>query len=46
MNKVDRVLKSTDSFLDKFEKFAEVYLIIAFVSVFISFLYNIIIRSL
>ena len=33
-------------FLDKFEKFAEVYLIIAFVSVFISFLYNIIIRSL
>ena len=46
MNKMDRVLEKTDSFLDKFEKFVEVYLIIAFTSIFISFLYNIIIRSL
>mgnify|MGYP003633664572 CR=1 FL=1 len=35
-----------NNFLDKFEKFIEIYLIIAFTFIFINFFYNIIIRNL
>jgi hypothetical protein len=44
MNK--RTSKSIDNFFDTFEKFIEVYLIIASICIFISFFYNLIIRSL
>ena len=46
MNKIDKTLISANSYIDKFEKFVEVYLTIAFACILISFLYNIIKRSL
>ena len=46
INKIDHLLKNADSILDKIEKFAMAYIFLAFVFLMISFLYNIIIRSL